>query len=112
MEFSARVIGNVKILELSGSFDTYNTQVANDWLQAACAESPANIVINMKNVVFLDSMGLSVLVRSVKRSRENNGDVRLCGLNPNIRMVFELTRLNDLFEIYNAEEEAVEAFSQ
>jgi anti-sigma B factor antagonist len=111
MELVEHSIGNVQILSLKGSFDTYHAQSVRQWLEQATESDPARVVVNLQDVSFLDSTGLSTLVQGMKRSRKLNGDIRLCGLRPPIRMVFELTRLDRVFEIFGSEEEAVEAFS-
>jgi anti-sigma B factor antagonist len=111
MELIERSIGSVQVLSLKGSFDTYHAQSVRQWLDQATKSDPARVVVNLQDVSFLDSTGLSTLVQGMKRSRQLNGDIRLCGLRPPIRMVFELTRLDRVFEIFGSEEEAVEAFS-
>jgi anti-sigma B factor antagonist len=111
MELIERSIGSVQVLSLKGSFDTYHAQSVRQWLEQATAMDPANVVVNLEDVNFLDSTGLSILVQGMKWSRKRSGDIRLCGLRPPIRMVFELTRLDRVFEIYGSEEEAVKAFS-
>jgi anti-sigma B factor antagonist len=111
MELIEHSIGNVQVLTLKGSFDTYHAPTVRLWLDRATASDPAKVVVNLEDVSFLDSTGLSTLVQGMKRSRKLNGDIRLCGLRPPIRMVFELTRLDRVFEIFGSEEEAVQAFS-
>lgn len=111
MEIKSNSIGNVKILGLSGRFDTHTSPEVNKWMQEATVIPPAQVVVDLSDVSFLDSTALSTLVQGLKRSRELNGDVRLCGLHQSVRMIFELTRLDKAFEIYNDQEDAVQAFN-
>lgn len=111
MEIKQRSIAGVNILDLSGSFDSYTAPAARRWLEAATADSPAYVVVNLKEVSFLDSTGLSTLVQGMKRSRERQGDLRLCSPQPPVRIVFELTRLDRVFEIFPDEEDAIGAFA-
>ena len=80
-------------------------------MQDATSTPPAKVVVDLSDVSFLDSTALSTLVQGLKRSRELNGDVRLCGLHQPVRMIFELTRLDKAFEIYISQEDAIEAFN-
>ncbi|MEO3943856.1 STAS domain-containing protein [Gorillibacterium sp. CAU 1737] len=48
---------------------------------------------------FIDSTGLGVIVSSYKKCVENQGTIRLRSLDPNVRKIFELTRLINVFEI-------------
>lgn len=111
MELTSRSQKGVKILALSGRFDTHTADPVREWLDKAATEKPAKIVVNLGDVDFLDSTALSTLVQGMKHSREQNGDLRLCGLQQSVRIIFELTRLDRVFEIYVAEEEAVQAFA-
>ncbi len=72
----------------------------------------AQIVVDLGGVSFIDSSGLSALVLGMKRCRENEGDLRLCRLQTPVRMIFELTRLHQAFEIHGDEGAAVRAFAR
>ncbi len=111
MELKSYTNGTVKILQLSGSFDAYNAKLARQWFEEATSIPPVQIVVNLEEVNFLDSMALSTLVQAIKRARQAKGDVRLCNLQQPVRMVFELTRLDRVFEIFTSAQDAVKAFS-
>jgi anti-anti-sigma factor len=55
MELKLRSAENVKILELAGRFDTYTAGEVRQWLDEAVTEVPANIVVNLQGVDFVDS---------------------------------------------------------
>lgn len=112
MELNLRSADNVKILELAGRFDTYTAGEVRQWIDDAMAEDPANIVVNMQGVDFVDSTALATLVQGVKNCRQRDGDLRLCEVQQSVRMVFELTRLDRFFEIFPQENEAIKAFNK
>jgi anti-sigma B factor antagonist len=111
MHFRIHSTESVQIIELSGSFDAQHAPQARQWIDQVLSHEPARVVVDLREVHFLDSTGLSTLVQGMKRSREANGELRLCGLQQPVRMIFELTRLDRVFEIFSTQEEAVEAFS-
>jgi anti-sigma B factor antagonist len=111
MLYQSRTVGNVQVLAFSGSLDAYHAPQARQLLDQALEQEPANLVVNLREVNFLDSTGLSTLVQGMKRSRLTKGDLCLCGLQQPVRMIFELTRLDSVFEIFNSEEEAVQALA-
>ncbi|MFT7586943.1 MAG: anti-sigma B factor antagonist, partial [Cellvibrionaceae bacterium] len=85
---------------------------ANEWLEEAITNRrPPNVIVNLENVVFVDSTALATLVQAMKRCRQLDGDLRLSNLKQPVRMIFELTRLDRAFEIFNLEEEAAGAFN-
>ena len=65
------------------------------------------IVINLSEVDFIDSSGLGVLVL-ILRKIGPNGKIRLCKVHDSVRSIFELTRLNEVFDIHKTVEGAVE----
>lgn len=111
MELHDRSQAGVKILALEGSFDTYTAEPIRRWLDESTRSAPAQVVINLSNVEFMDSTALSTLVQGMKRAREKGGELYLCGLQSPVRLIFELTRLDRVFEIYVTEEDAVQAIA-
>jgi anti-sigma B factor antagonist len=112
VESKLSIIQNVNIVAFSGRLDSYTTREARLLLDEALKSPIPNIVVNMQDVSFADSTALSMLVVALKRARERNGDLRLCGLQQPVRMIFELTRLDKVFEILTTEQEAVQAYNE
>lgn len=56
-------------------------------------------LLDFRDCRFIDSTGLGVIVGLYKRSAEIGGGIKLKSLNPNVRKVFDLTRLTNIFEI-------------
>ncbi len=77
---------------------------------AAIAQTGRKVVLNFSRVEYLSSSVLGKLITFQKRLRSNGGELRLCGIRPQIYEIFEITRLNTLFDIYPTEEEALEMF--
>ena len=73
-------------------------------------EGKNNIVIDLKDVRFVDSSGLGSLVSGFKNASARNGILKLCGLQPQVKSMFELTRLHRVFEIFPGLDEALASF--
>ncbi len=112
MNIKTTTVNNIKVLKISGSFDVYTAAPVREWMELASVDLPANIVVDLSEVHFIDSTALAVLVHGMRNSRERNGDVRLCGLQQPVRMVLELTRLDKVFEIYPTQNDAVTSFAE
>jgi len=65
------------------------------------------ITLNLKNTDFIDSSGLAVLVATLKRVLKHHGKVALLSPTKNARLLIELTRLHQIFEIYEDREQVV-----
>lgn len=68
-----------------------------------------NLIINFSSVRFLTSSALGLLIRISKRSYENNGNVLLCNIEPKIYQIFEITRLDNVFTIFDTQEQALKS---
>ena len=97
------------VLELTGRFDNYTAPEVRQAIQSVVNGTPPQLVVNLEAVPFIDSTGLATLVQGMKQCRQLGGDLRLCCLQPPVRMVFELTRLDKAFEIFYTLKDALEA---
>lgn len=65
------------------------------------------IVINFTKVTYVDSSGLATLVEILKNMRAYGGKMKLTNLSPKIKSLFEITKLEKLFEIIADEAQAL-----
>lgn len=111
MDLITRMRGSVSVLELTGRFDAHSAPAVTEFLVKAAAAAPAQVIVNLAGVNFVDSTACAALVQGMKRCREKNGDLRLCNLQQPVRIIFELTRLDRAFDILPSEDEAAQAFA-
>ena len=67
-------------------------------------------LIDFSQTGYIDSSGLGVLVSLSKKIREQGGELRLANLNDDLKTLFELTKLDTLFQIADTRERALESF--
>jgi anti-sigma B factor antagonist len=67
-----------------------------------------SLILDFRNVRFLSSAVLGLLIRVSKKVYEHDGQLRLCNINPKIYEIFKITRLTKIFDIYQDIESAVE----
>jgi len=65
------------------------------------------IIIDFSYVEFVDSSFLGALVAGLKQMKSKDGEIKISGLHPHVRITFELTRLDHLFKIYTTIEQAM-----
>ena len=65
------------------------------------------IIIDFSYVEFVDSSFLGSLVAGLNKIKSKNGEIKISGLHPHVRITFELTRLDHLFNIYHSIEQAM-----
>jgi anti-sigma B factor antagonist len=68
--------------------------------------------VDLSDVRFIDSSGLGALVSGFKNAVTYKGSLALAGFQDQVRSMFELTRLNRVFDIYVSEQEALAILSK
>lgn len=101
---------SVVVVAVSGDVDAQSAPQLDDCLSELVNQGEQCYVIDLSAVPFMDSSGLATLVKLFKRIRIGHGDVKLAGLRPEILKVFQLTRLNRVFDIFENQSEAVADF--
>jgi anti-sigma B factor antagonist len=69
-------------------------------------------VLDLREVSFIDSAGLGLLVRLLSRVRASAGDLKLCGASPNVEKTLTVSRLRSVLRSYITEADAIAAFYQ
>ena len=110
-ESSTRQADDVTIVDFRGriAFGDGNTQLRETL--ARCAAAGANkMLLNLKEVDFVDSSGIGEIVKGHMAMRKRGGHLKLACLRKPVNDIFQATSLNKLFEIYADEESALKSF--
>ena len=99
--------GRAVVLELAGEIDMQCSTTLRGKLMELFTARPSVLVVNMTQVGFMDSSGLATLVEALKWCHRNGSQLKLVGLAEGVRSVFEIARLESLFQIYDSEAEAL-----
>jgi anti-sigma B factor antagonist len=73
--------------------------------------SNARFVFDIGDLEFVDSVGLGTLVGCLKQARQQAGDIRMCRVSEAVSRIFELVKLERVFQFYGSMEEAVNSFA-
>jgi anti-sigma B factor antagonist len=87
--------------------DAHNSSDLKAQMLTLFEEGKQQLVIDLREVRFVDSSGLGALVSGFKNASARNGNLKLCGLQPQVKSMFELTRLHRVFEIFPTAQEAL-----
>ncbi|MEO8479797.1 MAG: STAS domain-containing protein [Gemmatimonadota bacterium] len=101
---------NVTVVTVEGQLIVANRQELKQALADALEAGARKFVVDFGPTAYIDSSGLGALVSVNKKVREAGGELRLAGLNEDLRSLFELTKLDTLFAISNTAPEALEGF--
>jgi anti-sigma B factor antagonist len=101
---------NVVIVEIEGQLIVSNRQELKQRVLDEAEAGARKFLVDFGRTGYIDSAGLGVLVSLAKRLRELGGDLRLANLNDDLQTLFELTKLDTLFQIADTRERALETF--
>jgi anti-sigma B factor antagonist len=104
--------GDVLVVAVEGELDASTAPELRDKFEELIGRGENKYVVDLAGVGFMDSSGISAIVNLFKRVRIGQGDVRLCNLGSEIMKIFELTRLNRVFDIYESRAAAISSYSE
>ena len=106
LEVATRNRNGVTIVSIKGDVDLYSSpEVRKVIIHLAENQTPV-IMVDLSHVSYMDSSGVATLVEGLQQTGKYKGHFKLFGLGLAVREVFELSRLDKVFEIYPSEEAA------
>ncbi len=98
-------------VKIDGYLDSSTFPRLQDYLQKEIEKGQFNYLLDLKDLDYISSAGLGVLMSILRQVRENRGDLKIVNMSDKIQRVFNLLGFSRLMQIYHSEQEAMEAFS-
>ena len=108
MELNFDFSNQVAIVNISGSLDASNADTLKTQFTNNIKKSK-KFVFDLKEMDFVDSTGLGALVACLKYSVECESVIKIANLQKKPKMLFEITRVYRIFDIFDSTEEAVKS---
>ncbi|MEK7485763.1 MAG: STAS domain-containing protein [Planctomycetota bacterium] len=99
LEIKSRHIGSAVVVDIEGEVDMNVSPKVRTVLVGLTDKKTAKIIVSLKNVPYIDSSGLATLVECLQGVGRYKGKLHLIGINDDIKDVFQLARLYDVFDI-------------
>lgn len=87
------------ILNLAGDLDVYSEEEFRDFIEDELKDEDLDLVIDIKDLDYLDSTGLGMFMKIYKMYEENGQKVKIINPKENILKLFKITDLTDIFEM-------------
>jgi anti-sigma B factor antagonist len=97
----------IMVLAPTGRLDITTAWQFRLKLQESISKHSPHVVVNLSQVNFIDSSGLTSLLSGMREADKVNGIFRICNVHPEAKLVFEVTMMDTVFEIFEAEEDAL-----
>ena len=112
MTASTRLVGGVTIVDLKGRIVLGEGSTGlKDLVQNLAIEGIKKILLNFRDVDYIDSSGLGELVSAFTSIRSQGGELKLLKLTKRVRSLLQITRLLTVFDVTDDEATSVKSFS-
>lgn len=92
--------------------DVVIAQIGRELLELADQAGDGKMLLDFQGVTFMSSAMIGKIVLVNKKCKANKTTIKLCDISPSIMEVFEITRLNKVFSIYESKDEALKSFEK
>jgi anti-anti-sigma factor len=108
MEIREERKGNLIMVELIGRLDSLTTDDAKKQMLATVAAAP-HLLVDCRQLEYISSVGLGLFMLLLKLKKDAGGTFGLCSLNPRIREIFVVSKLDRVMPIFESREGALQA---
>jgi len=88
------------VLPLEGEIDLHVSPRVSASLGAMIEKKPQRLVVDLSKVSYIDSSGLAVLIEAMQNVEAYGGKFMLAGIQDNVKPIFEIARLDQVFLIF------------
>lgn len=111
MHIERRESDDVTIIDFVGNIKTNDDYaIFKKAIDDVIQEGRVKLILNFRDVRFINSSGLGRLILAAKKARESNGSLKIVKLSEDLRELFSFTRLDTKIPIFASEEEAIDSF--
>ena len=109
-EILEKNLGEIKELKVVGELDALVAPKLKERITKLVEGDSTKFIIDFEEVTHINSLAMGILRGKLKVVKEMGGDIKLIKLNEHIKTIFEMIGLDEIFEIYEPEDEAVANF--
>ena len=91
---------NIAVISASGFIDTTTAPELEKKLEEQLALNKYKIIVNLENIDYVSSAGWGVFVSEIREIRENNGDLVLVNMSPDVYDVYELMEFSSILKSF------------
>lgn len=111
MEIKEKQVDDVTVITLGGSIDALTAPKITEFIQELIAKGNIKLVVDMNGVDYTSSAGLRVLLGAIKETRAQSGDLRLTGVQSDVKKVLTLSGFTNILKMFDALDLAVASYS-
>ncbi len=106
------VEGDLSVIHLEGYLDAHTAPQFEQTIQDEIAAGRYRIIVDCASLTYISSAGLGVFMSFIEEVREQGGDIKICGLIPKVRQVFDILGFPEIYDLCDNYPEAVHRFAE
>ena len=110
MELDVKSKKDLTLIIIKGRIDANTALDLEQKINSIFSGGKHKLIADMKNLDFISSAGLRVLLAGLKEAKKNDGDLKLVGMLPQVKEVFDITGFTSLFKTFDSVKEAESDF--
>lgn len=113
LEYSVETVGAKKataVLSLDGYVDSATSLNMDEAIDSILQQRIYQVVVDLTKVSYISSAGWGVFISKIKDIRENNGGLKIAGMRPDVRDVFDLLGFGHIIEAHDTVQDGVASF--
>jgi anti-anti-sigma factor len=91
--------GDATVIAPAGDIDLGRSPTLRTYLKEAQRAKPKRLIVDLAQVEYMDSSGVATLVEALQISRKHDTSMVLCNIQDKVRSIFEIARLDSVFQI-------------
>jgi anti-anti-sigma factor len=109
MHIEATQLEKAVVLKVSGRMDAENANEFDQACEVWISQGAKHLIADLADLQYVSSMGLRSFLAAAQKLKSLSGSLILCGLKGLPRQVFEMTKLDSLFPMYETAQQALAA---
>jgi len=95
----------VRAIQPKGILDSVNSNSLRREITDTIDRGVKTILLDLQDITFMNSSGMGALVATLKAVKAAGGQLALCSLSDQVRIIFELSRMDRIFQVYQDRQE-------
>lgn len=104
--------GDLTVLGLEGYLDAHTAPEFERAVQAQIDAGRVRLIVDGTELRYISSAGLGVFMSFIEEVREKGGDIKICGLVPKVRQVFDILGFHAIYDMLDTRDAAVRRFAE
>jgi len=106
----SKVVDNIAVIYPKGHLDAHNVERFEKEILKLMGNNLVHIVVNCKELNYISSAGMGIIMGYLDEIREKGGDIKLCCVSERVYEIFDLVGFTEIYEFIEDEQAALDKF--